>query len=46
LTIAIAAILFAASIANAVILPVPQGPIRACPFGAIWAIIGNVASGR
>jgi hypothetical protein len=46
LTVAITAILVAASIANAVFLPVPQGPIRACPFGAIWAIIWNVTSGR
>jgi hypothetical protein len=46
LTVAIPAILVAASIANAVFLPVPQGPIRACPFGAIWAAIWNVASGR
>jgi hypothetical protein len=46
LTVAIPAILVAASIANAVFLPVPQGPIRACPFGAIWAVIWKVASGR
>ena len=46
LVVAIAAILVAASVANAVFLPIPQGPIRACPFGAIWAVIWNVASGR
>jgi hypothetical protein len=46
MTIVIAGTLVAASIANAVFLPVPQGPIRACPFGAIWAAIWNVASGR
>jgi hypothetical protein len=45
-TVAIAAILVAATIANAVFFPVPAGPISACPFGAIRAVILNVASGR
>jgi hypothetical protein len=39
LTVVIAGFLVAASIANAVFFPVPSGPIRACPFGAIWAVI-------
>jgi hypothetical protein len=39
LTVVIAAILVAASIGNAVFFPIPSGPIRACPFGAIWAVI-------
>jgi len=41
LTVMIAAILVAASIANAVFFPIPSGPIRACPFGAIWAVISK-----
>ena len=39
LTIATAAILVAAAVANVVFFPIPLGPIRACPFGAIWAVI-------
>jgi len=39
LTVMIAGILLAASIANAIIFPIPLGPVRACPFGAIWAVI-------
>jgi hypothetical protein len=39
LTVVIAGILVAASIANAVFFPIPLGPVRACPFGAIWAVI-------
>ena len=39
LTIMIAGILVAASIANAIFFPIPLGPVRACPFGAIWAVI-------
>jgi hypothetical protein len=39
LTVVIADILVAASIANVVLLPIRLGPIRACPFGAIWALM-------
>jgi hypothetical protein len=39
LVVVIAGILVAASIANAVFFPIPMGPMRACPFGAIWAVI-------
>ena len=39
LTVATAAVLVAAAVANVVFFPIPPGPIRACPFGAIWAVI-------
>jgi hypothetical protein len=38
LTVVIAGILVAASIANAVLFPIPSGPIRACPF---WHDLGG-----
>jgi hypothetical protein len=38
LTVATAAVLVAAAIANVAFFPIPPGPIRACPFGA--ALIG------
>ena len=42
-TIAIPTILISAIITNVIFLPIPQGPIRACPLGAIWAVIWNGA---
>jgi hypothetical protein len=39
LTVATAALLVAAAVANVVFFPIPPGPIRACPFGAIWGVI-------
>jgi hypothetical protein len=45
LTVAIPTILLA-SVANAVFLAVPLGVDRACPFGAIWVVVWNAASGK